>query len=186
MFTELTNLLPKQSILAARRHYFLRLATVGVLLLVVLVVIQAVLLMPSYLYARAQVISETAQLNHLTQSLATAQEQAAQAQLAALQTEATYLSRLSKISTASGVIRAILAVPHQGITLNGFTFTAPTSSAPGTMQVSGIASTRETLRSYDQALGALPFVTSANLPISDYAKDSNISFTITLTGSLNP
>jgi Tfp pilus assembly protein PilN len=54
------------------------------------------------------------------------------------------------------------------------------------MEISGIADTREDLRSYESALSALPFVTNADLPISDYAKASAIPFTITLTGSLAP
>ena len=186
MASELTNLVPRQSIQKFRHNYFLRLATVGIALLALVGFIHAILLLPSYLYARAEVASETNELNHLTQSLATSEEQAAQTQLANLQSEASYLSKLSDTATASAAIKAILAVPHAGITLNGFTFTAPGVSAPGTMEVLGTASTRETLRSYDAALSALPFVTSANLPISDYASDSNIPFTITLAGPLTP
>ncbi len=168
-----------------RRDYFLRLSTVAVLLLVVLAVIHALLLIPAYLYAREEVKAESVQLDHLTKSLATTEEQAAQTQLATLQSEATYLSRLPKVPTASAAIRAVLAVPHAGITLSGINFTAPTTkSGPSSMQLSGMASSRDTLRSYDQALSALPFVTNADLPISDYASASNIPFTITLTGSL--
>ena len=186
MFTELTNLMPRQSVQKFRHNYFLRLATVSVLVLSAALVIHGVLLLPAYLYARTEVNVESTQLNHLTATLATSEEQAAQTQLNNLQSEATYLSRLSKVPTASAAIKAVLAVPHAGITLNGFTFTAPTTAGPGNMQLSGIASTRETLRSYDSALGALPFVTSADLPISDYANASNIPFSITLTGSLTP
>jgi hypothetical protein len=186
MLTELTNLVPRQSILAFRRNYFFRLATVGIVLLSILIVIHGILLIPSYFYAREEVSSESATLDHLTKSLATTEEQAAQTQLSNLQSEATYLSRLSNTATASAAIKAVLAVPHAGIVLNAFTFTAPTASAPGSMQISGVASTRETLRSYDSALSALSFVTSANLPISDYASDSNIPFTITLAGYLHP
>ncbi len=186
MISELTNLVPRESIQGFRRSYFMRLAIVGIVLLSILVAIDALLMVPSYLYARAEVNSETTQLNHLTSSLATTQEQQAQTQLTNLQSEATYLSRLSTIATASAAIKALIAVPHSGITLTGFTFTAPTKSAPGSMEINGMASTRETLRSYDAALSALPFVTSANLPISDYASEDNIAFTITLTGTLKP
>jgi hypothetical protein len=186
MSSELTNLLPSETLKAFRRSYFLRLGTIALLLLTALAVIHALLMLPSYLYARAEVNAETTQLNRLTNSLATSEEQTAQNELNDLQSEATYLSQLSGKPTASAVIQALLAVQASGISISGFSFAAPIPPATGTMQISGIAATREDLRSYDQALSSLPFVTSANLPISDYASDDNIPFTITLTGTLNP
>lgn len=187
MHTELTNLVPQQTVKTFRRNYFFRLATVTTFLLCAFVVINALLLLPSYLYAQEEVRTETAQLNKVANSTATAEEQSAQTQLSNLQSEATYLSKLSNVPTSSAVIRAILAVPHDGIKLNGFEYTAPTPAVPnGTLDITGVAATRDALRSYDSALSALPFVTSANLPISDYANDSNISFDVTLTGPLNP
>ncbi len=54
------------------------------------------------------------------------------------------------------------------------------------MTVSGMAATRDALRQYATALGGLPYVSKADLPISAYAKDSDITFTITLTGTLTP
>jgi hypothetical protein len=185
--SELTNLLPTESKRAFRRSYFLRLTTIVLLFLALLGLINALLLLPTYLYARDEVNSESVQLNRLTKSLATSEEQEAQTELSNLQSEATYLEQLSATPTASAVIQALLAVPHQGISLNGFIFTtSAVASSPNTMQISGVAGTREELLNYDQSLSALPFVTNANLPISDYASDSDIPFTITLTGTLHP
>jgi hypothetical protein len=186
MYNELTNLLPRSKAKMLRRDYFIRLTTVGVFLLVVLVIIHGILLIPSYLYAHQEVATESTALDRVSKSLATTQAQQVQSQLSTLQSEATYLTRLSSTPEASVTLRAILAVPHQGISLTGFSFTPASGGTPGTMTVSGIAATREELSSYDQALGALPFVSNANLPISDYAQESKIPFTITLTGSLQP
>jgi hypothetical protein len=189
MSSELTNLLPSEKTKAFRREYFVRLLTTVVIVLMVLLIAQMVFLLPSYLYEREIVSARSAELQALSANSATAQEQQARTQLAALKTGATLLLMLGKVPTASTALRAVLAVPRPGITLSGFAYGqtgATTASSTRTLQLSGTASTRETLRAYDSALGALPFVSNADLPISDYAKDSQIPFTITLTGSLAP
>ena len=101
--------------------------------------------------------------------------------LTTLAQQASYLSSLSTVPTASATIRAILAVPHSSIAITNFTFEAPTKSNAGTLQIVGTAGTREALRAYNVALQAVPFVASTDLPIGDYAQATNISFTDTLT-----
>ncbi len=187
MHSELTNLLPVHNRKAFRQEYFLRLATIAVLCLVGVVIAQAVFLLPSYLYERELITSRSSDLQRLSSSLATTQEQEAQSELSSLKAKADFLMGLPKAPTASTVLRAVLNVPRPGITLTNVTFGNGDASAGGrTMQLSGVADTREHLRSYDTTLGTLPFVSSADLPISDYAKDSIIPFNITLTGSLMP
>jgi hypothetical protein len=190
MSSELTNLLPVYNRKTFRREYFLRLATVVVLMLVVIVIVQAAFLFPSYLYEREIVNSRTLELQSLSANPATGQEQQAQILLASLQKESAFLLATNQVPTSSMALRAVLDVQRPGITLTGFTFgpadNATVKSPTKIMQISGIASTRVNLQDYDAALGALPFVSNADLPISDYAKDSEIPFTITLTGTLAP
>ena len=66
------------------------------------------------------------------------------------------------------------------------TKTPPVRGNDGKMVLTGIASTRETLRTYVTTLSRLPYVSNAEVPISVYAKESLIPFTLTLTGSLTP
>lgn len=186
MYPELTNLLPKHLVRAFRRHYFLRVATLACLLLAGLVIVHGLLLAPSYMFAHNEVSRETAQLATLYASLHTTEEVQVRARLTALSANVAYLNQLGTTTAASAALRAVLSVPHTGITLSGFTFAPPIGKASGTMGISGMAATRDALRAYALALGQLPFVTNADLPISAYAQDSNIPFTITLTGTLRP
>lgn len=185
--SELTNLLPEARKRKFRRRYFLRLATVLLILLSLLTLLHGVLLLPTYLYAYNEVTRSKAEL-----ALRQASEDAAgeieltarQAKLVAISAD---LGQLASTPAASTLLRNLLVVPRPGIALTGFTFTAP--SGTGTvarMQVTGVAGSRDALRQYARALGQLPFVTSADLPISAYAKETNINFTITLSGTLQP
>ncbi|HEV7121749.1 MAG TPA: hypothetical protein VGN56_02910 [Candidatus Paceibacterota bacterium] len=186
MYSELTNLLPKHLIRAFRRKYFLRVATLACLLLAGLVIVHGLLLVPSYMYAHNEVARQNAQLATLNANLHTTEEVQVRARLSKLSANIAYLDQLATTTTASAALRAALAVPRAGITLSGFTFAPPAGKTPGTMGISGVAATRDTLRAYALALGQLPFVTNADLPISAYAQDNNIPFTITLTGTLRP
>jgi len=186
MSAELTNLLPEGRRKRLRRQYFLRIATVALLLLTILTVLHGVLLLPTYLYARNEAIRGRAELASLRASAQSAGESGIAPRAELLKTTAEYLTHLQSAPTASAALRAALQVPRPGITLTGFTFTAPSGGASARMQITGRASSRDALRQYAAALGRLPFVTSADLPISAYAKETNIDFTVTLSGTLTP
>lgn len=186
MYRELTNLLPASRRKANRAAYFFRLSTVGVLLLAVLVVVSGILLIPTYLYLVQQVTAHETRIAHLDEALASSEEKEVNARLEQLGVDAAHLAKLSREASASGAIRAVLAVSRPGIILSGFTFTAAKDEGEHSMTVSGVASSRESLRRYDQALSELPFVSSAELPISAYAAERNIPFSIKLSGTLLP
>lgn len=186
MAKELINLLPPERATATRREYFVRLGVVSLLLLAAALVVHGVLLLPSYLYLHQQVVDRQARVASLDAALTGSEGQQVNARVETLDANATYLARLSNAASASASIRTVLSTPHTGIRLIGFTYAPPLGAAPGRIGVTGIADTRESLRRYDAALAALPFVISADLPISAYAKESDIEFTITLTGPLTP
>lgn len=184
MEPELTNLLPEERARALRQLYFLRLAVVSLIVLAGVAVVHGVLLLPSYLYLRNQVEEREATLTRLTTTLAGSEEKEIGMRVAALTADSAHLARLSSVPKASAAVSAIIALPRPGIRLTGFSFAPETEGA--TMTVSGIATTREALRRFEQSLADEPYVAKADLPISAYAKESNITFTITLSGSLMP
>ena len=182
MYPELTNLLPQKRIRSLRYEYFIRLATVAVNLLVVVVGASVALLVPAYLYMNQQVSTRQARIDSLTTSLAASQGKQANVRLAALTANATYLARLATTPSVTAAMRAVLAVPRSGIVLSAFTFMPPSKAGSGKMTLTGTATTRESLRAFNQLLGDLPFVSSADLPIGVYAKINDIPFSIMLTG----
>lgn len=185
MTADLTNLLPgyRKRILA--REYVVRLAVVAAWLLVALALVHGLLLVPSYLYVHQQIESREAQIAALESAAGTENEAVLASRIATLETKAAQLAALAERGTASGAVRAVLSAPRAGIRINGITYT-PGAGNSNRMTVNGTASTRDALRQYLETLAALPYVEKAELPISAYAEVSNISFTITLTGSLMP
>lgn len=186
MYRELTNLLPSDRSRALRHEYFLRLATVTLLTLSFVVVAAGVMLVPSYLSFTQEARVKQTELAQLAGTLEAAEEKEVGARLAQLEADVTHLNRLSSQPTASGALRAVLTVSREGISLDSFAYTPNTTAGENSLVLSGTATTRDALRRYNLALSALPFVSKSDLPISAYAKETELPFTITLTGTLRP
>jgi hypothetical protein len=186
MKSNLTNLLSRDRIRTFHRDYFFRLATVGIVGISLVMVINMLLLLPVYMYVHGQVTNLQTRLTGIDQSTKTTEEQDVATRLHALQTNAAYLVHTKSIPQASALLTSLLTVPRVGISLTSFSLSRGTDGKNNKLVMGGTALTRESLQNYAQLLGRLPYVSSVDLPISSYAQESNIQFTITLTGTLAP
>jgi len=181
MPSELTNLLPPERRNKLIREQRFRFGVVVMLFCTILVLVAGILLVPTYVFLIGSAHTKEVHLSNLKSTLSSADEVALAARLNALSNGATVLTALSKNPSASGVFRAALAVPRPGITISHFMYTPGVGKALGTLMLSGGAETRDALRNYQLALQSAPFARSANLPVSAYAQDADIAFTITIT-----
>lgn len=188
----LTNLLPSERRHALAHDYLLRFGTVVAIFATALVLAAAALLAPTYVFLAKSVAAKEARLASMRSAISSPDDAALSARLSALRSDVDALSALSRVSSASAIVRAALAVSRSGITLSGFEYVPTAEARPGTpstksdlvlgtLSLSGAASTRDALRGYQLALERVPFARSASLPVSTYAKDKNIPFTITIT-----
>ncbi len=181
MARQLTNLLPSARREALAREYYFRFGVVVVSLCVFLGAVAAIFLVPTYVFLTGSMQEKQTRLADIKSTLSSADEEALSARLKALSNDTARLTALSNKQSASSIMRSALAIPRPGIVLSGFTYTPVAGKSPGTLVVSGTAGTRDVLRQYQLALQGAAFVQSANLPVSAYAKDTNIAFAITLT-----
>ncbi|MBU6323482.1 MAG: hypothetical protein KGI41_02055 [Patescibacteria group bacterium] len=186
MFSELMNLVPRDAKDAFRRDYFTRLGTLAGFVLALAVVIHGVLLSPAYIFLETQIAGRQTELARISASLNTAEEKQVDARLSMLEQDTAYLAQLGSSPKASVALAGILGISRPGIRLTGFTYGKPDASGNGQMTVTGISDTRETLRAFVLALQAAPFIATADLPVSAYAQDKNIQFSIAITGTLQP
>lgn len=181
MHNTLTNLLPQERQRLLTREYLFRLGVVVATLCIILVLAAGLLLVPTYVFLTGNASAKEKHLLDIKSTLASADEVVLSARLAALSSDATTLLALASKQSPSSMLRAVLGVSRPGIALTGFIFTPAKDGTPTTLALSGIAATRDALRGYQLALQGAPFARSAELPVSAYAKDANIVFTITLT-----
>ena len=181
MRNELTNLLPSERQRALSRDYILRVGVVSAMLATVLILFAAILLVPTYVFLNGIAKAKKTDLARIESTLSSADEAELSARLSALSANAATLTDLSNVSSASAIIREALSISSPGITLSGLSLAPSTSKGPGTMIVSGSSATRDALRSYQLALQGATFARAAVLPVSAYAKDADIPFSITIT-----
>jgi hypothetical protein len=180
MNNEPINLLPPERQRQLAREYRLRLGTVVAMAITALTFVAGLLLLPTYVLLAQSALAKRAHLANVESTLSSADEASLSAHLDALSSDADILSALGRTPSASATIRTALGISRPGIALSGFTYT-PAGKVPGTLAISGVAATRDALRSYQLALETSSFAAEAALPVSAYAKDANITFTITVT-----
>ncbi len=181
MSDEFTNLLPRDRRHELFRAYHMRLIVVAVWFGSALLVAIAVLLLPTYLFLSDAQKTENARLSSIAVALASSDEAVLSKRLAVLSRETSVLGALSDVRMASAVIKDVLALPRPGVKISQFSYTPQSTGKPGTLSVFGTAATRDVLRAYQLALQGAPFARSAALPVSAYAKDANIDFSIVIT-----
>ena len=181
MRNELTNLLPPERQRMLRRYYFIRLGVVATTLVILLILAAALLLLPTYVFLTESAKTEQDRIANTENTINSSDEATLSSRLIELSNSTVALSALANTHPVSALMNNVLVIPRPGIVLSGFDYGPGVGESAGTLAVSGTATTRDALRNYQLALEGASFARSADLPVSAYAKDTEISFTITVT-----
>lgn len=174
------NLIPESRANLLIRDYYCRLGVVALILINILFVISAIMLLPAYVSLTSTIHGKEAQLERLSDTLAASGDTALSQRIATLSTDLKRLSVLQDTPPVSSTVRNILATSRSGIVITGLDYTATTRNGSRTVSIMGTAASRDALRTFQIALQQQPFAQSVDLPVSAYAKDTNIPFTITV------
>lgn len=180
------NLLPDSRKKRLAQLYLVRLSVVSAALLAAVGVIHAALSIPSLVYAHQLVTDRTQTLSSLGEQLAGAEDKQVGERVAHLATSATALTGSTQGVAVSSLLRALTQIDHPGVSITGMSFTRAQAPDAHRLTISGKAIGRGALRSYATALGTLSYVKTVDLPVSAYAKESDIDFSLTLIGTLTP
>jgi Tfp pilus assembly protein PilN len=172
------SLLPEEYRKKMQNEYKIRLAIIGFSGLIVLAVISGVFIFPTYLRISTENNISSIQKQALENQiiLQTGQNSGEDIKSVKQNMSIASLDRRSVISAIGAVIQA----QSQDIKLTNFSYAY--NSKASTLSINGTASNRQSLQSFQKNLSAHKLFTSAELPLSDYAKDSNIPFSINLVG----
>jgi hypothetical protein len=181
MTTDRLDLLPPERRRALTRAYLLRLATVAAIIGAVLALASAALLIPTYTYLLQAREASNARLADASKNLAAVEETDLAKRLEALERDATTIAALATSTPGSALIRAVLAVGRPGVALSDIEYTPAVGPKAAAVALSGVAATRNDLRAFQLALESAPGIAGADLPVSSYAKDQNLPFTIAIT-----
>jgi hypothetical protein len=175
------NALPPEVKQDLRKEYRLRLATIGAFLFAGLTFLLVLSLLPAFIAASAkesQLESASAALQKLKQDESTAQ---VVKQLAVTKSKMDALQSMQAPLTGSDVIAKTVGALSTGISLQSILYQPDGKSHKVTIM--GNASTREALLAFQTNLEhTTPFL-KADIPVDELAKNTDVSFTITVTGN---
>jgi hypothetical protein len=178
------NLLPQEHKKLITTEYRLRVVTIILAMLLVLITSGAVLLIPSYVLS---MYKRNAAENAPDTSTTEVQREYAEL-MARIQHGKSLIRNLQPEKshvTATDIINRIIKFKTADTILNeiNYVYSGETSF---TVEIRGVAKTRQSLLNFEAALENDPDIAEIDLPVSLLAKDANINFSIELTNEVNP
>ena len=176
------NLLPPEGRSFIQREYWVRVASVYMLVLSAVAASGVALLLPTYFHIAFQINAVTSDIDSV----------GSEEEFAALENaikEANAFSRILATSPeavpATNVINELNDIAGAAISIDGVTI-ATTDDVMSSIVITGVADTRAGLVAMRDRIEAHALFDKAELPISNLAKDQNIPFSITITPASEP
>ncbi len=170
------NLLPAAARTRARQEYRRRALALWTFLAAAVAVIASVFLLPTDLMLEQQMAAAHSAESQIQTTL---QDPALLSSAQEVSASSALLSRISAVAASprpSAILQLILAARPSGIAVEEISVS--TAGAAASVNLGGIAATRDALLGYKTALLAIPGVGSADFPVGDLAASSTIAFTI--------
>ena len=173
------NLIPPQGKKSVRREYILRVGSACSVLFGFLILVLTAAHIPTYLLVDVQIKTLDA-----TTERELGREEAIKSAEDEVKTSSVVLGRLKAVSekqlTTDDILSEITTHTSSAITFKTFVL-HNTGKESQTIQVQGVARTREALAQFKTALESSEMFDRAEIPISDLAKDSDLPFAMTIT-----
>lgn len=179
------NLLPEQYKLRFSTEYRWRVAIVIMVFIDALIVIGMTLLVPVYLYSHAEATTTATQVEHTSQASNLHDGLVAQTATLSATLKALNDASLSTISFTK-IMSIVSGDKTNADRITGINYTinaAPGKTTTITLVLQGTAATRNDLANFVATLKGESRITNVNIPISDYAADTDVPFNITITAS---
>lgn len=172
------NLIPPGAKKSITLEYRLRVLSVWFFASAVALVLGACVLVPSYVLINVQISALSSSAASASQKLATLKDVSKELDLASKQARALINGlQYNQMSDYAALFRKLESneVTFSQISINR------SKDGVSPIQLSGTATSRQTLATFRDQLLAEPVIESVDLPISNLAKDKDIQFSLTVT-----
>lgn len=172
------NLIPPSAEKQVQREYWVRVASIWMILFGFAFAIVALLNVPVYILVRSQLDSFLQEYKEATDMTDTFI--ASEVAIANANEIVRLLAKEDPVEPFSRILKEIEGLRGASITILDFTISR-TENVLDPIVVSGVANSRLELSEFRDAIEESEFFASAQLPLSNLAKDKDIPFTITIT-----
>jgi len=177
----MANLLPKKERKRFEWEYRFRFLTITLLFLTATFLLGTVFLLPSYFVSQSKGESIGLQSELLQKTITLRESDVSVTSLLATKQKINQLVLVQEQVLQTELLQKVVGSADNNIALDGFYYNRGENSE-GEMKITGRAHSRSTLLSFSERLKKESLFSRVDLPVSSLAKDSNIIFSITLTG----
>lgn len=176
------NLLPESLKERIEKEYNLRRLIIALFFLFSIQVMFFVFMLPSWMVSKYKEETSTARVAQLDNSELLSNSNAIRPIIRSINAELILIDRSLEYPKVAPYLDSILAIKTSAIRINQFSF-VPNSTSTETINMQGIASTRDALVNFKRGLDDSGLFKNVDLPVSNFTKDKNIAFNITLVVS---
>lgn len=173
------KLLTEDSKAELEREYASRRAMLAVVSLSIILGIALISLFPSYLLSTLRLGEATARVNSLTHSPMREDSDALERWFSSFKQKLTVLAPKSNIGKPYELFLLVLSAQPETVKLTGFSWKTDTKG--NVLNVEGFAQDRKALLDFEGRLNALGSFSKVSLPVSNFAKDKDIEFELTIS-----
>jgi hypothetical protein len=173
------NLLPENLRKTITTEYRLRLAILAIVMVVLVQISFLIFLFPSWLVSYYKERDFSVQSDELNKSLSTLDISSTTAFIKSFNTKIGIINDSLEYPKFVPMVDEVIAKKTSSIRISGIYYTVNSANA-GTLTLEGLGDTRESLVSFSDSLKTIQHFKKVDLPISNLAKDKNISFIISI------
>lgn len=173
------NLLPIKDKKYIRREYFIRLLSIGMLLVFFTALLSSVFLLPSLFISQTNEMAIRDQSEISKKSLEIQEQNISDTLLNEANEKLSLLSAEVDRPLIQDAIRTVIDDLPNGVVLYSISY-SEIPDEQGRITLIGVAESRSALLSFTKFLEQESLFSSATLPVSNFAQDNNIDFSIQL------
>ena len=174
------NLLSEEDKKIARKEYRLRITAVSLLFLFFTILIAIVFLIPSYFISESKKHAAVKYSEVIKKSITEKEESASNDILFVIKEKLNLLAFNKEYSSLKNIFEIIISDKPDGVMINGLSYNKLSSNQ--VVVIVGKANKRENLLMFKKLLEQETLFTEIFLPVSDFVSDSDIEFTIKISG----
>ncbi|HEY0220681.1 MAG TPA: hypothetical protein VGC58_00465 [Candidatus Paceibacterota bacterium] len=173
------NLLPDSFKEDLTREYHLRRFIIVLFFVIFIQISFFILMLPSWVTSLSKEKEVTLRVEKMNESPLISSLNMIKPTIKALNSEIILMDRYLDYPEAMPFFSTVLSKKETSIKINQFSYTAIGSST-ATISLQGFSATRDSLVEFKKSLDDLKIFKSVDLPISNYAKDRDINFSMTI------
>lgn len=174
----MANLLPALYKKDVRREYKFRRIVVGIVLLAALMLIATAFLVPSYIVSSAKHAIVSQEIDALKGGLTQEQTNTLKKTVDDTNQKIKLLSRNIKKTSVYDTLLSVIDEKTSAVKIHGIVYSV--DSQGERVSVSGVARDRQSLLAFTKALEANTEFEKVDLPISNFVKEENIDFSLSI------